>query len=210
MSSEQSQLPPEKILLVEGNNDHHVIGHITCKSSIESSFEIVSKNSVENLLEAISVEMKVSGRKVVGIVVDANSNLKRRWDSVIKKLCEFDLDLPLNPKPSGTIIDGEPRIGIWLMPDNRNIGELEDFVQKMIPIEDPLWPKAQRYITDIPQHERKFRENKISRAQLYAWLATRERPSPMGLAIKKGDLLISGEPQLKFIDWLRDLFCAST
>ena len=70
-----------------------------------------------------------------------------RWQALTDRLNRlrqedhFDLPvLPDKPEPSGTIIEGRLRIGIWLMPDNSSIGELEDFVGSMIPCGDPVWP----------------------------------------------------------------------
>ena len=81
-----------------------------------------------------------------------------------------------------------PRVGIWLMPDNQSLGELEDFVAQMIPDNDPVWPLSQDYISRIPEEHREFAENKTSTAEVYAWLATREDPRQMGAAIGARDL----------------------
>ena len=59
-----------------------------------------------------------------------------------------------------------------MMPDNCSVGELEDFVVEMIPPDDLVWPLAQRYIEKIPNPA--FKESKVLRAQLYAWLAARK------------------------------------
>ena len=92
------------------------------------------------------------------------------------------------------------------MPDNISLGELEGFVSQMIPPDDPVWPLAQRYIDDIPVDERKFAENKSLRAQIHAWLATREDPRQMGLAIRTRDLAITNPLSQAFLRWLTRLF----
>ena len=92
------------------------------------------------------------------------------------------------------------------MPDNQSPGELEDFIVKMIPNDDPVWPRSTAYITEIPEEDRKFKEGKILRAKVHAWLAAREKPRPMGLAIKTKDLNISVESCQTFVNWLRELF----
>ena len=76
------------------------------------------------------------------------------------------------------------------MPDNRRSGELEDFVQTMIPEGDPICPLSQKYIDDIPSEEREFSEGKELRAKLHAWLATRKEPGRMGSAVGRGDLQV--------------------
>ena len=36
------------------------------------------------------------------------------------------------------------------MPDNQSTGELEDFIQRLIPADDAVWPRAEGYIDGIP------------------------------------------------------------
>ena len=92
------------------------------------------------------------------------------------------------------------------MPDNRSTGELEDFVGSMIPSGDPVWPLSEAYIEGIPPAERKFAPGKIQRAKVHAWLATREEPRRMGLAIKARDLVTDAANTAAFVNWLRTLF----
>ena len=92
------------------------------------------------------------------------------------------------------------------MPDNCSPGELEDFVAKMIPASDAVWPLSQRYIDGIPEADKKFSEKKQPRAQLYAWLAAREDPRQMGAAIGARDLKVDGALCQEFVAWLTRLF----
>ena len=92
------------------------------------------------------------------------------------------------------------------MPDNEVTGELEDFVRSMLPDDDPVWPRSESYIDGIPESYRKFTDNKVLRAKVHAWLATRKIPRLMGVAVRDGDLRIDGELATRFLDWLRQLF----
>ena len=76
----------------------------------------------------------------------------------------------------------------------------------MIPDGDPVWPTSQQYISSIPEQDRKFAENKTLRAQIHAWLAAREDPRQMGLAIRARDLEINGSLCQTFLNWLTRLF----
>lgn len=198
-----------RVLLVEGENDKHVVLHL-CKLDEEMpEFCILDKGGIEKLLEAIGSEVRVHGRKAVGILVDANDDLNARWGAVADRLREEDIAVPNTPEPTGTLINGSnrtPRVGIWLMPDNKSPGELENFVSEMIPAADPIWPRSQCYIDDIPEADRKFKKKKILRAKIYAWLATRENPRQMGAAIGAGGLHTDGTLCKSFADWLRQLF----
>ena len=196
----------DHVLLVEGQDDKHVVRHLCHRHESTPSFSISDKDNITQLLESIGPEINVSGRQAVGILVDANDDVTGRWNAIQNRLRRADIEPPLSPSPDGTIIQARPRIGIWLMPDNTSAGELEDFVTKMIPTEDPVWPLSLSYIEGIPEADRKFSEKKKLRAQLYAWLATREDPRRMGLAIRARDLKVDGDLSKKFVAWLNELF----
>ena len=200
-------IPPDKVLLVEGQNDKHVVRHICIRHSLTPNFQTLDKGNVDELIESISLEVKASGRKAVGIMLDANDNLTSRWDAVSEKLSRSNVKTPRCIEKGGTIISGAPRVGIWIMPNNNSVGELEDFVVTMIHKEDSIWPLFSQYIDQIPKTHRKFKNKKTSRAKLYAWLATRENPNRMGTAIGAKDLDVDGELCNSFIEWLRKLFC---
>ena len=199
----------ERILMVEGQDDRHVIRHIVNRSQLQLNFSISDREGIELLLEDIPLEVREPSREVVGIIVDGDTNLSSRWNAVRDRLLSEGLDVPSEPDPDGTIIpetEDLPRVGIWLMPDNQSPGELEDFVARMIPDDDPVWPLSEDYIEGIPFADRKFAENKTQRAKVHAWLAAREDPRQMGQAIRARDLEIDGELCEKFVDWLRRLF----
>ena len=203
----------EFALLVEGEDDEHFVHHLIKQLNLGL---LIGKESIKhsrgfpNILNVLSVQIKVPGRKAVGIIVDANSNLADRWESLKEKLKNEGIECPSSPTIGGTIIESpsnqKPRTGIWIMPDNDSNGELEDFVIQMIPDNDDVWPLAESYIDGIPLKSQKFKFSKIQRAKLYAWLSTRESPDRMGLAVTKGDLDLRGKLTKQFADWLTNLF----
>lgn len=197
---------PPKVLLVEGPDDKHVVGHLRGHLQPVMPFDILDKGGIDNLLKAISLEIKASGRVAVGIVADANDDPGARWQAVSDRLRGAGVDAPRKPSRGGTVMDGAPRVGVWLMPDNRSDGELEDFVQTMIPDGDPVWPLAREYVRSIPDEARAFPPGKRSRAELHAWLATREEPGFMGSAIGRGDLKTDGPLCAGFLAWIESLF----
>ena len=216
----------DRVLLVEGQDDKHVVLHLCKQRQAALSFFFVDPDkdnpqvavsdrqavsirdtdNIDKVLESIAPEIKAPGRQAVGILVDANDDIEARWGAIQRRLQRAGIESPPPPSPDETIIQANPRIGIWLMPDNLSAGELEDFVVQMIPEGDQVWPLSQRYIREIPQEERKFSDGKILRAQLYAWLAAREDPRRMGLAIRAQDLKVDGTLSQKFVAWLNNLF----
>ena len=159
-------------LLLEGQDDRHVIQHLWEKEHKEKSpFCILDKDGVNGLIEAIPNEIKAPSREVLGIVVDANGNLDECWKKITRKIKEGLKDLEVKqvqisdcPIPTGTIIDCKViSIGIWLMPNNKACGELENFIVEMLPKNDLIWLSAKRYIQNIPKEDRKFNDTKIEK-----------------------------------------------
>ena len=196
----------DSILLVEGADECHVIRRLRERNEPMPVFDIAVKEGIEPLLQSIYLEVRVSGRNALGILVDANDDPQARWRAVTGRLRGAGVEPPDEPDPSGNIIEGAPRVGIWMMPNNASSGELEDFVVAMIPDGDAIWPLSQSYVEGIPDADRKFASAKTLRAQVHAWLAVRERPRQMGLAIAAGDLDIDADACQRFVRWLHALF----
>ena len=184
----------------------HVVSHLCHSDSQMPQFCTRTKNGIDDLMRSIRNEILSEERTAVGILVDANDDWKARWQAVTDRLREANIDPPEKPRPDGTIIEGLPRIGVWLMPDNESPGEIEDFIARMIPFDDAVWPLSKAYIDGIPAESRKFAQGKILRAQVHAWLVARESPRKMGSAIGAGDLDLNEANSERFVRWLRELF----
>lgn len=148
-----------------------------------------------------------SANAAVGIVVDADDDLVAIWKRITSELVRAGVCVPAssNPDPKGSIfLRQRPRlkVGVWIMPDNVRTGELEDFVACMVPEGNADWPLAREYVHST---ERKFGA-KVTRAEVWAWIATRESPSRFDEAIKNGDLHTDGDLCQTFIAWLNRLF----
>ncbi|MXX97345.1 MAG: hypothetical protein F4065_09005 [Rhodothermaceae bacterium] len=201
--------PQKNILLVEGNDDMHVVWHFwNHHHPGYQPFEIEVRGDIDKLIDAISTDLKSPGRETLGILVDSNDKPIDRWKSIAHRIKNAaEIQIPRKPKPNGTIINNvRPRIGIWLMPDNASPGELEDFISRLVPEGDAIWPRANQYINEIPEGDRKFKERKESKAKVHAWLATRKEPHRMGTAITAGDLDLATPIAKGFHRWLHQLF----
>ena len=108
----------DHVLLVEGQHDEHVISHLWCSHNSyqeDLPFKVLDKKGYSSLLESISLEANVSGRKILGIIIDANDSLNARWDAMVEEFEREGIELPRSPKETGTIIPGtvrNPRIGM--------------------------------------------------------------------------------------------------
>ena len=201
-------LPKQRVLLVEGTDDLHVITRLLDRHKVPKPFEIQPKGGFEELRASIYNEVNASGRQILGIVADANDHPDRRWQSISDQLRQAGCTVPRRVPDRGSVFHGPrgTRVGVWLMPDNRSTGELEDFVADMIPDDDPVWPRARDYIDGIPDADRKFKTGKLPRAYVHAWLSTRKRPRPMGSAIAADDLRHDAANAVSLVAWLTNLF----
>ena len=201
-------LPKQQVLLVEGMDDLRVITNLLDRHQVPMPFEIQQKGGFEELRASIYNEVNVSGRQILGIVADANDHPDRRWQSISAQLKQAGCRVPNRLEERGSVFRGPrgARVGVWLMPDNRSPGELEDLVADMIPGDDPVWPRARDYIDGIPAKDRKFRPGKLPRAYVHAWLSTRKKPRPMGSAIAADDLRHDATNAGSLVAWLTRLF----
>jgi hypothetical protein len=169
------------------------------------------KGGIENLLAVLPVELRASELKSLGIMVDANSSLAGRWHQISQVLRNQGYLVPPAPDPTGTLLvqEDRPAVGVWLMPDNRVGGTLEDFARLLIPGGDPLLDQAGNCVDSIPQEQRRFPPQNRPKAVIHTWLAWQEEPGqPMGLAITKKFLRADSASGLAFVEWVRRLLAA--
>ena len=203
----------KKILIVEGGDEEHFFRHLFAIIDIDVPV-IVDKKGAPSLIETIRAELSSSGREVIGFVLDANNDMSTRWQEISGEFSKEGIHLPDRPDVDGTIVNCQnytsnvslDKIGLWLMPDNNSSGELENFIVTMIPDTDREWIKARNYINDILEGNGKFSKNKIPKAMVSAWLATRKFPGLIGKALQAGDLEINGHLCQKFISWLNQMY----
>lgn len=131
-------------LLVEGGADKRIIPYLMEANGVKwpqgrEPVRITAQGSVDEILKpgVIDAELRTSGREALGVIVDADSDAAARW-SAIKAACgpEFDnlpTDIPvggLNMLHDATGV----RFGVWIMPDNRFVGMLKDFLLRLLPV----------------------------------------------------------------------------
>jgi hypothetical protein len=200
-------------LLVEGNDDQHVIWAICEKYEIAETFDVIDCEGISQVLERLPLDLKQADIRTVGIVLDADQNLKKRWQNLRNSLLLNGYQLPEQPSPEGYThepFDIYPRIGIWLMPDNLQSGMLEDFVKLLIRPDDLLSPFVHQILSQIEEQDIQDRYNpEVHRAKafIHTWLAWQKDPgTPMGLALTKTYLDHNAELCLRFVGWLNRLF----
>ena len=203
----------KRLLLVEGANDKHVILAIQGRREIQllDKEEIMVCEDSGRLLSGLPVRLNESDISRLGVVMDADANLPNRWAELRCILSSAGyVDVPQEPSRQGTILEAPansilPRVGIWLMPDNRNSGILEDFLHLLIPPNCGLLSHARSALSTLP--EQRFSPIAEPKALIHTWLAWQTEPGrPLGQAIT-AKYLDHTAPQVDiFVAWLRRLF----
>lgn len=207
-------MPAKKILLVEGPDDEHVLKHICGNRGVPRLDDVKSHGGVDKLLESVPVRLKASeDGDIVGVVVDADTDLAARWLSLRGLLIRLGYSgVPENPTANGTIIDPPvgvllPRVGFWIMPDNQQKGILEDFLRFLVPDGSLLFEQVKTSVASIPVAEVRFTKLAEPKALIHTWLAWQEEPGkPMGTAITARYLDANVVQVDALVSWLNRLF----
>ena len=179
-----------RILLVEGRDDEHVLKHICGIRGIPHLDEIAPLENVERLLSHIPTRLRATSEEgdVVGVVIDADTSVGSRWQAVRDRFIEAGYpNVPHQPNPNGTIFDRPndsllPRAGVWMMPDNKTHGILENFLRFLVPQPNALFDHVTKNVETIPA--RRFSQLDEPKAIIHTWLAWQEEPGkPFGTAI---------------------------
>lgn len=204
-----------RILLVEGVDDEHVMKHICGNHGIPHLDEIKEHGGAPNLLESVPVRIKASEEgDIVGIGIDADTDMGSRWRSLRDRIVAIGYgNVPDAPDAAGTLIDPPegtllPRVGIWIMPDNRTDGILEDSLRFLVPQPSALLNHVKQSVAAIPAGERRFRQREDQpKAIIHTWLAWQREPGkPYGTAISERFLDPSVAEAVVVASWLTRLF----
>lgn len=204
----------KKILLVEGVDDKHVLMHVCDTRKVGRLDEITPQDGVDKLLENFPQYLKESDVEALGIVIDADTDLAARWESLRNRLTDAKYEhVPKRPAPDGTILDSPggtlllPRVGIWIMPDNQSEGILENFLRFLVPDGSALFEHVESSIAAIPEGEQRFSQLAQPKAIIHTWLAWQEEPGkPLGTAITARYLDSTVAQVDVLVSWLKRLF----
>ncbi len=205
-----------RVLLVEGADELRVLPHLLENGGVAwgaRGQEVVRLNEsrgLEALLApgTIEAELKASGVRAVGILVDADEDAQARWQRLRTRLLPLlgEARLPPELPPEGFIHPGPPRLGVWVMPDNVTSGMLETL---MLRLKKNTTPELDAHVaeacTTASQLGAPYKALHRHKAELATWLAWQDPP---GLqkhdAIKHHKLAIPEDHGL--VTWFRALF----
>ena len=164
------------------SKSRHPEGYPTDEEYVKEFLKSVK--GVSNVRKVLAQQVKRSDVTNVGIIVDANSKgAKARFDS-IKTVLEQHLPEVDNwdftqDASTGWVADITPdfRIGLWVMPNNRDSGYFEHFLTELVNPEDESLKAARQMLEDVANsgHQR-FPDLSAQKALLSLYLAIQEEP----------------------------------
>jgi hypothetical protein len=175
-----------------------------------------SDGQLADLLTPISLqtELEVSGRKAFAVVLDAETNPALGWEKAkaFASVAKPPFKNFPNAMPEGGLCaenQNGVRFGMWIMPDNKSKGMLEDWLRLLVPADQkPLWDHA---VACVKEAREKFnsgcKEVHLPKAHLHTLLAFKDPPGErIGAAI--GHKILdpdakAGEP---FLKWFNQIF----
>jgi hypothetical protein len=181
--------PRQQPLVVEGKDDYHSLLHLLKRTGVlpndatdkTSPIQIVEAKSKSELLKDIPTRWKEAGITAIGYVLDADDSASDpkgfgpTWVAVRHRLEMIGVKINDTNHPigfTGRIGTSGPQIGVWIMPDNKSDGALEDFLIAQIDPHDPLFQFARektREAGQLPVAD-KFADSDMSKAELRCWL----------------------------------------
>ncbi|ELY2018334.1 hypothetical protein SL053_002254 [Flavobacterium psychrophilum] len=199
-----------KKLLVEGNDDQHVIWALCEKFTVNENFDVIDCEGITKLYEQLPVRFKQAQVNTIGLIIDADSEIKDRWKSISALLSLQGFIIPQEIPIDGLILKDNSgfKIGVWIMPNNNENGMLEDFISFLVPKDDKILPIVNDTLTNIEnQGLNQYSLIHKSKATIHSWLSLQSDPgTPMGLGITKRYLTTDEETCLKLVNWLKELY----
>jgi hypothetical protein len=205
-------------LRVEGDDDQHSIIHLLRRNGIDFDVRpwppgwptIEKAGGYSELLSSVETAVRLGSGRVVGFVLDADRPLRNRWDAVKARLARVGIETPDDPQPAGLVGQSQQyrtRVGVWLMPDNQNDGNLEDFLRTLIDENDGLIEHARSATERAIQLGAAFPLVDRLKAIIHAWLAWQEEPGlPYGTAIRAKFFRHDSPVAARFVQWFRILY----
>ena len=216
--------PGRSSLRVEGRDDLHAILHLLIRNGLDyeqqqplwlpSIDEI--KGGRTGVLDNLERLVRASANARVGFVLDADDSVENTWRAVSRRLEMAGVEPPRAVPAEGFVGESgeyKARVGVWLMPDNRQEGErgegtLERFLETLVQEADPLLPHAREATRRAKtEHGASYPDGDVKKAVLHAWLAWQKEPGlPYGTAIKARYFRHDSPAARTFVDWFRRVF----
>ena len=159
----------------------------------------------------LRTQYKVDEIEIIAIIVDADADFNQRWTDIKQHFLSLEpsITLPTDIDKNGLIhFENDITFGIWIMPNNKSEGMLENFMENLVPKEDQLFIKVKSTITEIEaQQLNRYKPIHKSKATMRTWLALQNPPNgKIELLIEDNLLTTNNETCNTFVAWLNKLF----
>ena len=147
-------------------------------------------------------------------MVDADEDISARWDAIRNRLAATgmydckNLVLPEDGLLLNPVSENAPKVGVWIMPNNKLPGMLEDFVATLVEPDDLLMAKADDVLSELEAAKiQRYKDVHRAKAKIHSYLAWQDEPGrPMGVSITAHVLNPNLPRGVAFLEWLKRLF----
>jgi len=213
------------LLLVEGVNDSHAVFQLMWLIyAADPVFGIHECGNDDKVLDSLAARVVSTRRKqkVLGLILDADIEgvapeevVKARLQQLAARVGTYyplpaafpEGGLILDPLASRPEADRLPKLGVWLMPNNKAWGMFEDLL--MHSLSDHVAGYTARVVQQAQNDGvAKFRDAHLSKAVIRTYMAWQDPPDVqyLGLAIKTGVFERIEAECMQFVEWLDRLF----
>jgi hypothetical protein len=205
-------------LLVEGDQDKRVIPELIEQNGIpwgtreKPIVYIEAYEGYTQLIDPIEISTQLDSSDLValGIIVDADEDVSRRWQAVRNACLPSIPNFPEELPETGLIhrASNGVNFGIWIMPNNKIGGMLETFLAFMIPDDrETLWKYAQEVALEARNRGARYTDTQCDKANIYWWLAWQDPPGrQLHQAIMQRILNPKNPGTQAFLKWFRTLY----
>lgn len=197
------KLEKQKLLLVEGTHEEKFFQTIFEKENIFDIqvLTIVGKTQFRENIEILPKLDGFANVKSIGLVRDADTNFEGAFTSLVDALKNANIP---QPQEAMKFTDSNPKVGIFITPDNQNLGSLEDLCLISV-ADDPILGCANDYLECLKKIKNSDHPNK-AKALVQVYLAKEDDGDiHMGIASKKGVWDLSNSSFRKIIDFVKML-----
>ncbi len=206
------------MILVEGKSEKTVLPELCRLCGVRLGFDIQSENSIDELKTALKTRLKSSNTlRKLWVIIDADANFDSAWQSIkdiLLRSGKYSFNHKAEMPAGGFIVEpddpGDLTIGVWIMPNNTDVGMLEDFMLSLIPETDTLIERATTNVNELDserdRHPGLFKAVHRSKARIHTWLAWHDTPGEsLSVAVQKRLFATDAELCQRFAAWLNGL-----
>ena len=228
------------VLLVEGRCDVSFLENLCRLLDIQGvSIQIPGDCDVENIrgggvykipkvLPDLLQEIEDGNIKKLAVIADADhtgisGGFSEHWKKLTAPIAEagYTISSPPTQAYEGSLFEhpeGLPPVGLWIMPNHKDAGMLEDLVKQTVceGVQSDLLDKAEKCLDELPVELKLFepqgQPHRRAKAIIYTWLAWQEKPGQNlmnTIDIEKPEknlINLESDEIMDFTNWLNRVF----